>query len=197
MRICWPWGKCTKITSKTVVVELLHSGHKKAAFSCEHERLSRYLHQQARQDVARNVAQCFVLAADENRVAGYYTLSMASIPAHELPDELRKKLPNYPAYPVVLLGRLARDQNFARIGIGNLLLIDALARIAQVAQTQIAAFAVVVDPIDDRAQQFYAKYGFAPLKNTHRMFLSTTTVQMFASQLNLQPPEIVPPKSII
>jgi GNAT superfamily N-acetyltransferase len=180
-----------------VVVELLHSGHKKAAFSCEHESLSRYLHQQARQDVARNVAQCFVLAADENRVAGYYTLSMASIPAHELPDELRKKLPNYPAYPVVLLGRLARDQNFARIGIGNLLLIDALARIAQVAQTQIAAFAVVVDPIDDRAQQFYAKYGFAPLKNTHRMFLPTTTVQMFAAQLNLQPPEIVPPKSII
>ena len=102
MRICWPWGKCTKITSKTVVVELLHSGHKKAAFSCEHESLSRYLHQQARQDVARNVAQCFVLAADENRVAGYYTLSMASIPAHDLPDEQRKKLPNYPAYPVVL-----------------------------------------------------------------------------------------------
>ena len=197
MRICWPWGKCTKITSKTVVVELLHSGHNKAAFSCEHESLSRYLHQQARQDVARNVAQCFVLAADENKVAGYYTLSMASIPAHDLPDELRKKLPNYPAYPVVLLGRLARDQNFVGFGIGNLLLIDALARIAQVAESHIAAFVVVVDPIDDRAQQFYARYGFAPLKNTHRMFLSTTTVQMFASQLNLQPPEIVPPKSII
>jgi GNAT superfamily N-acetyltransferase len=197
MRICWPWARCIKISSKTVVVELLHSGHKKAAFSCEHESLSRYLHQQARQDVARNVAQCFVLAAEENKVAGYYTLSMASIPAHELPDELRKKLPNYPAYPVVLLGRLARDQNFVGFGIGNLLLIDALARIAQVAESQIAAFAVVVDPIDDRAQRFYARYGFAPLKNTHRMFLPTTTVHKFAAHLNLQPTEIVPPKSAI
>jgi N-acetylglutamate synthase-like GNAT family acetyltransferase len=48
--------------------------------------------------------------------------------------------------------------------VGAFLLIDALRRIAQVAD-QMGIYAVEVYALNESAKQFYLKYGFTPLKD--------------------------------
>lgn len=108
-------------------------------------------------------------------IAGYYTLSSFSIEVADLPESLQKKLPRYPRLPATLLGRLARDARFP--GTGHLLLMDAMAR-AYRQSGQIASLAVVADAKDDRALQFYRKFGFELLGHSaNRVFLPMATIE--------------------
>ena len=107
-------------------------------------------------NVRRRVAAVFVMTPEDQpqRVAGFYSLSSASIVLEELPPELVRHLPRYPLVPAVLLGRLARDVGFP--GIGRLLLMDALARLLRHSQG-VAAAVVLVDAKDDKASRYYAR----------------------------------------
>jgi len=73
-----------------------------------------YLKERAGQDMRRRVAAVFVLVPEDEpeRIAGFYTLSSASIVLGELPEGIVKKLPRYPMVPAVLIGRLARHVDF-------------------------------------------------------------------------------------
>ena len=159
----------------------LNSSHKKKVFSCGKELLDIYIRKQAKQDVLRKLAVCFVLADSENTIQGYYTLSNAGIPRENLPEEMKIKLPkSYITLPVTLLGRLAVDKNFAGKGFGELLLIDALKRCYFVSANSIGSMAVVVDPIDKQAIKFYNKYDFIILPDSGNMFLPMKTIaQLF------------------
>jgi predicted GNAT family N-acyltransferase len=111
----------------------------------------------------------------DDKVIGYYTLSAHAILRAELSDEQAKGIPRHDRIPAFLIGRLARDISVKRQGMGELLLMDAFARLAAV---EASGRAVVVDPIDDRAREFYAKYGFVPLGGaTARLFLPMATVR--------------------
>ena len=125
----------------------------------------------------------FVLipSAGESAVLGYYTLSSFGIDAGVVPPDVAKKLPRYPLIPASLLGRLAVDERRHGKGIGEFLLMDALHR--SLAQSfQIAAAAVVVEAIDERAARFYQHFGFIPFPTiTGRLFIMMKTVkQLFA-----------------
>ena len=159
------------------ITEPLSSTHNRSDFSCGKEMLDVYLHKQANQDVKRKLSVCFILNDGEtNCIKGYYTLSNSSIPPEYTPGHIRKKLPkSYASIPTILLGRLATDQRFQGQGIGKLLLIDALKRCHQISKT-IGSFAVVVDPIDQQAENFYTKYGFIKLPDSGKMFLPMKTV---------------------
>ncbi len=150
----------------------LDSSHKKASFSCEEQSLTDYLRKQASQDARRKVALCFV-HAENGTIKGYYTLSADSIDRALLPEESKKKMP-YKNLPVTLLGRLARDSQFKGQGIGELLLADALKRAYQ-ASTEVASFAVVTDPINEKAKSFYESFGFIALSG--RMFITMVTIK--------------------
>ena len=161
--------------------ETLNSTHKKSDFSCGKEMLDTYIQKQANQDVKRKLSACFVISERKtNLIKGYYTLSNNSIPSEFIPDRIRKKLPKtYESIPTTLLGRLAIDDRFQGQGMGKLLLIDALKRSYQISKT-IASFAVVVDPIDQDAENFYNKYGFIKLPDSGKMFLPMKTIsQLF------------------
>jgi GNAT superfamily N-acetyltransferase len=136
--------------------------HDRAAFDCGTEALTRYLRQQASQDVRRRVAACFVALQGEARIAGFYTLAAASVLLTELPAATAKKLPRYPTVPVVRMGRLAVDQGFQGQGLGGALLADALARCAR---AEIAAHALLVDAKDEATAAFYAHHGFISLSS--------------------------------
>lgn len=156
----------------------LSSVHKKNEFCCENELLDNYIHKQANQDVKRKLSACFVLVANNsNLVKGYYTLSNNSIPSILIPEEIKKQLPNsYTSIPTTLLGRLAIDKNFQGNGIGKFLLVDALKRCYEISKS-IGSFAVVVDPLNNGAEFFYAKYGFIKLPDSGKMFLPMKTIQ--------------------
>lgn len=157
--------------------------HDRAAFWCEHERLTNYLKEHASQEIKKRVAAVYVLTPDGKTIAGYYTLSQYSIDAGELsPDVARQlRVPKYSKLPATLLGRLARSQQFKAMGLGEILLMGALKRALDHSRN-IASLAVVVDAIDDKARAFYGTYGFIDIpEHTNRLFIPMKTVaQLFA-----------------
>lgn len=109
-----------------LVCQPLAKHHDRLSFRCGAAELDDYLQHRASQDVRRRAAAVFVLVpADQpQRIAGFYSLSSATIILDELPAELAKALPRYPLVLAVLMGRLAWDVDFP--GVGRLLLLDAL-----------------------------------------------------------------------
>jgi ribosomal protein S18 acetylase RimI-like enzyme len=153
----------------------LDAAHDRATFDSDSEPLNRYLREQASQDIRRRVAACFVALADENRIAGYYTLSSASLLLVDLPTNISKKLPRYPTVPAVRMGRLAVDHDFKGQGLGSALLADALDRAAR---SEIAAYALIVDAKNEAAANFYRHHGFIALPHSPRLlFLPLATIQ--------------------
>ncbi len=157
--------------------EPLNANHIRKNFSCGKSILDDYIKIQARQDIKRKLATCFVLTNEENNVIGYYTLSNTSIERRILPDEIIKKLPpSYKNLPATLLGRLAVDQNYFGKKLGEFLLIDAMKKSSLVAKVSIGSMALIVYPIDESAIAFYTKYGFILLPDSGKMFLPMQTI---------------------
>jgi GNAT superfamily N-acetyltransferase len=93
---------------------------------------------------------------------------------NQLPEEFARKLPRYPDVPAILLGRMARDLEFP--GIGDVLLTDALKR-AWRHSSEVAATVVIVDAKNQRASEFYRRYGFTEIKESpHRLFVPMSTI---------------------
>ena len=142
--------------------------HNRKQFKCEEESLTEYLQKQVNQDIRKRLATCFVLADRENKVIGFYTLSTESFGRETIPDKYKKVIPrNYNA-PVILLGRLARHEDYKGKRIGEFLLIDALSRSLKLSNKSIGAMAVVTDPINEKAQDFYKRYGFLELPSSKK-----------------------------
>lgn len=160
------------------LTEPLNSSHNKSDFNFGKELLDRYLHFQAKQDVKRKLAACFVLVDNETKkIKGYYTLANAAIHRDILPEVVIHKLPlSYKDLPATLLGRLAVDKQYHGKKLGELLLTDALKRTYDVTNN-IGSMAVITDPIDESAINFYKKYGFILLPNSGKMFLPMSTIK--------------------
>lgn len=141
----------------------LQDAHDRAAFNSGSEPLDRYLRENVNQDIRRRVSACFVALTDEQRLVGYYTLASASLLLADLPVSISKKLPRYPTVPAVRMGRLAVDLSFKGQGLGGALLADALDRAAR---SEIAAYALMVDAIDEIAVGFYKHHGFVALPDS-------------------------------
>jgi predicted GNAT family N-acyltransferase len=93
----------------------------------------------------------------DKQIAGFYTLSAASIPLLDVPETLKKKLPRYPSVPVARMGRLAVAQSYQKNKLGAALLWDAVERASK---SDLASVALVVDAKDDTAKSFYQHHGF-------------------------------------
>jgi predicted GNAT family N-acyltransferase len=146
--------------------EVLSNEHKplRGAFRCGEEALDGYLQRQARQDMERGLSVAHLLLDKEReRIAGYYTLSSGVIRRGELPEELDQGLGKNRVFPALLLGRLAVDIEYQGKGLGRELLLDALYRALELSRTSLGAVAVTVDALDDKAREFYARYGFEQL----------------------------------
>lgn len=137
------------------------SRHDRSGFECGEPTLDAYLAHQATQDIRRDVASLFCFVDESsNRVGGYYTLCASSVRLAALPQEMSKRLPPYPDIPAILLGRLAVRRDLQGSGAGRHLLMDALARSRA---ASIAAWCLMVDAVNARAEAWYARFGFVPL----------------------------------
>lgn len=147
--------------------------HSFKEFSCGNNELDSYLKEFARQNHKKGIGKSF-LAMLEDRVIGYYTISMASIEFREVPEVYNKGLPKYPT-PVAKIGRLAVDIKFQGKKIGTALLIDALKKILEASKI-IAACAVIVDAKNGSAKKFYSGFGFITYKDNLSLYLPMKTV---------------------
>lgn len=147
----------------------IHSG-----FECEEPDLNDFFRLYARQGHSADMSKTWVLRRPEGRpelplVLGYYTLTLATVEREELPQELLKGLGRYPV-PVVRIGRLARDlrakglRTTEGFTVGEHLLQDAHLRALFVAN-QAGSRAVTVDAKGPRAEEFYTRFGYHPLRS--------------------------------
>jgi predicted GNAT family N-acyltransferase len=160
------------------VIEPLGKHHNRGDFDCGVYELNRYIKEQAGQDIKKRIAASFILAGDAPGViAGYYTLSAASVNVGELPEKTAKKLPRYPLMPATLIGRLAVSKSYRKKGCGELLLMDALKR-SLLSTREIGSVAVIVDAKDNTAREFYIYFQFIPLEGHHnRLFLPMAVIE--------------------
>jgi len=154
-------------------IDRLAKSHNRKTFSSGVEALDDYLKLYALQNDKKRVALAYV-ALDNKRVAGYYTLSNASVTLSEMPEAMAKRLPAYPV-PAVRIGRFAVDQSVQGRGLGEQMLVDSLSRIVG-ASDIFAAFAVIIDA-NEQSVGFYKKYGF--IQSRHQpltLFLPVKTI---------------------
>jgi GNAT superfamily N-acetyltransferase len=156
-------------------IEALGGQHDRTDFVCDNHVLDQYFQRQVTQDARRRLASPFVMVMPDGTIGGYYTLSATAIRLRDLPEELARRLPRYPLVPASLIGRLAIDRRHHGQGWGSFLLLDALHRCTT---SQIAAFAVIVDAIDDTARAFYLHNSFLPLPDSpHRLFRRISDIE--------------------
>jgi len=104
----------------------------------------------------------------------------ASVIIANIPEELRRRLPRYPI-PVLHLRRLATCRSVQGQGLGEAMLIDALARTIRIAG-DLGIAAVEVRAKTKRARTLYQRYGFQSLlDDALRLFLPLETARDWPS----------------
>jgi GNAT superfamily N-acetyltransferase len=141
--------------------EPLAPRHRLEGFDCGKPALNDWLLRHARQAQGSGSAKTFVVAEDDGRVAGYFSLTVGQVDILEAPERIRKGMGQYPV-PVVILARLAVSQQDQGRGIGFGLLQDAIRRTMLIAE-QAGIRAMLTHPIHEDAAKFYTRFGFIAL----------------------------------
>ncbi|MHB1750770.1 MAG: GNAT family N-acetyltransferase, partial [Acidithiobacillus sp.] len=100
-------------------------------FNCGQPALNQFLQRYALVSQKANSAQTYV-CCQAGVVVGFYSLAAGSVDPESAPPRVMKGLARHPV-PVLILARLAVDQNHQGKGLGKALLKDALLRTAQAA----------------------------------------------------------------
>ena len=144
-------------------VEPLDKSHDRESFDCGDDALNTFIRKYAGQQQRRFLSRVYVALDADRRMAGFYTLSTASVEFDSAPDALKRHLAPYPI-PAALIGRLAVDKRYQGQGAGRHLLAHALANVRLVAKIAGVA-AVVVDAKHPEAVDFYRRFGFLPFSD--------------------------------
>ncbi|MBS1676682.1 MAG: GNAT family N-acetyltransferase [Actinobacteria bacterium] len=128
-------------------------------FNCGVASLDTWLTEHAPSAEAAGSARTYVVVDDEqDRIVGYYALTVASLEREEATSRASKGMPRHPI-PAMLLARLAVDDSVQGDGIGATLLADAMQRTLLVAgETGIRL--LLVHTVNEDARSFYLHYGF-------------------------------------
>lgn len=137
-------------------------------FYCGKEPLDVWLKTRAMSAMEHGTAVTYITTHKSGKFAGFYSLSANSVSRNDVHGGwLARNTPEQ--IPVLLLGRFAIDVHYQGEGLGAMLLKDAVER-ALSASSHIGARALIVDPIDEEAANFYTHFGFLHLKGSTRMF---------------------------
>lgn len=129
-------------------------------FDCGKPTLNHWLLHHARQAQTGGSARTFVVDDEENRVAGYFSLTVGQVDTVEAPERIRAGMGRFPL-PVVILARLAVSRESQGCGIGVGMLQDVIRRTLVIAE-QAGIRAILTHPIDENAARFYTRFGFIP-----------------------------------
>lgn len=138
------------------------SQHRVSAFDCGEEALNAYLRRFALANHQAGYARTFVVCGDADTVLGYYTLTASQVLHEDASERLARGAARHPI-PVVLLARLAVDNTAQGQRLGRSLLLDAIRRVLDVAES-LGIRALLVHAKHERARDFYRRLaGFEPL----------------------------------
>jgi ribosomal protein S18 acetylase RimI-like enzyme len=134
------------------------------------------LHKIARQHITKNIAKTFVLVDIDNPtvIIAYMTLVVCEIFADEIPHSWKKKY--LKKIPAAKLARLAVSTQQQRQGYGKLLVIDAMQKTLNVANS-IGVTGLFVDAKNEHAKNHYDQFGFISLpEQLNTLFLPLQTL---------------------
>ena len=167
-----------------LILEHIRKDHHRSNFESREGSIQQYLRQNARQQHAAGMCTCFVLADAEGRVHGYFTLSAAEPRSEHLPTDQQRaqripvsRLP----LPVILLGRLGRDDRLTERGFGRKLLKLAIVQAAD-SRKAVGSVGLVTDPVNEALATWYHAFGFKSLSDSGRMFLGFRGIEKLLNQ---------------
>ncbi len=141
-----------RITAPAPITE----DHLVDTFSCSVPVLDEWLKRHALKNEVSGASHTFVISQGK-WIIGYYALATGSVEHQNAPGKIRRNMPD--PIPVMVLGRLAIDQQWQQSGLGRGLLKDAMLRTLSVAQ-QAGIRALLVHTLSEDAKAFYIRNGF-------------------------------------
>ena len=158
--------------------------HDRAAFSCGIERVDNYFKQTANKLAKAGNIRLYVMVGPNGELIGFHAINVHSVHYEELPRKFARTRPNHGNIPAAYISMIGRDQRYRGSGYGAHLLVDALTRIASVAD-QVGVAVVMLDVLDcgdparvARRKKLYEDFGFQALSsNALRMYLPIATVR--------------------
>lgn len=141
-----------KITAPT----LLTTEHDSSAFDSGNFTLDEWLIKRALKNQENGASRTFVICNEKQQVIGYYALATGSVEREISTSNFSRGMPD--PIPVIVLGRLAIDQNVQGNGLGAALLRDAMLRTVSIANN-VGVRGLLVHAISEQAKRFYLRYG--------------------------------------
>jgi len=136
--------------------EPITASHLTESFACGIPVLDEWLKRRALKNEVSGASRTFVVC-QKRTVIGYYALATGSIEHRGAPGKIRRNMPD--PIPVMVLGRLAIDQQWQHAGLGRGLLKDAVLRTLSVSQ-HAGVSALLAHALSDEAKHFYVHNGF-------------------------------------
>ncbi len=137
------------------------------AFDCGIEDINAWLVKRGKKARSLGTAAVYVSTLENGTIVGFYALSMHSLERARTWGWLARNTPQQ--IPAVLLGMLAVNKSYQGQGLGEELLRNALRRAMNAAES-IGAKALVVEPYNDSARNFYFKHGFTPVPGSTSLY---------------------------
>jgi GNAT superfamily N-acetyltransferase len=131
--------------------------HDRSRFECGEAVLDEWLHRYAGQNRRRDTAATWVITGASDIVVAYASIAMTGLDRSAAPDVVAKHAPD--PVPALLLGRLAVDRRYTKLGIGTALTAHVLATAVELNE-KAACRAVVVTALNLGARGWWGSLGF-------------------------------------
>lgn len=154
--------------------------HDLKGFDCGKPEMNEFLAKRAVRHAKLGLSRTYVLpepsTSGKAPISAYFTLVNSAVSRQFIPAD--HSLPHYPI-PVILLARLAVDQQHKGQGLGQKTLIYALRKAVAVSRAGLSAYGLILDVLDQEALGFYQHFGiFKPFTDDPmRLFVSMKTVE--------------------
>lgn len=144
---------------RQIKITSLQRDHDLSRFCCGENSIDKYICKRAVNHHFSNKDRIFCATrAGSTSVLGVYSMSIKSHDKDALTDTEKTTITG-PYFSAVYIGSLAVLRHYQGLGLGRLLLIDALKRSYEISRNA-ALLAVALRSIDDRSTKLYQRYGF-------------------------------------
>lgn len=161
------------MTAESFLSQLLNDHHGLEEFDSGEPSLDTWLKEHARRAAQQGTASTHVwVGGTTNNVLAFYSVAPTQVARDVVSSAAAGGNRIIPAY---LVGRLALDRSLRGKKLGVQLLLDALEVIVTAASTSGGRL-VVVDALNEDADDFYRRNSFAPTKTDGRLVMKVSTV---------------------